>query len=132
MRAALVLRHVIPVMIRSSGGAIVSNVSIAALVAGDLMDACTASKGGLPALTRSLAASCAGGGVRCNAICPGLIQTPLAAAVLPETAQRIRQQTLLPIPGPDAIAPLVIYLLATDSRYVTGSIFTIDEGYSAQ
>jgi NAD(P)-dependent dehydrogenase (short-subunit alcohol dehydrogenase family) len=58
-------------------------------------------KGGPLALTRTAAAprTGTGAGVRCNAICPGLVQTPLAAAVLPETAQRMQQQILLPLPG---------------------------------
>ncbi|MBW0107444.1 SDR family oxidoreductase [Pseudonocardia sp. KRD-182] len=130
--AALVLRAVIPSMIRSGGGSIVNNVSIAALVAEDGLDAYTASKGGLLALSRSVATSFADDGIRCNAICPGLVETPLAGAVLPDTASRMRQHTLLPIPGPDAIGPLVVYLLAAESRYMTGSVLTIDGGYSAR
>jgi NAD(P)-dependent dehydrogenase (short-subunit alcohol dehydrogenase family) len=130
--AALMLRSVIPPMIRSGGGSIVNNVSIAALVAEDGLDAYTASKGGLLSLSRSVAASFGRDGVRCNAICPGLVETPLIGAVQPEFATRMRQHTLLPIPGPEAIGPLVVYLLAAESRYVTGSTFTIDGGYSAR
>jgi NAD(P)-dependent dehydrogenase (short-subunit alcohol dehydrogenase family) len=84
--APLMLRHAIPSMIRSGGGSIVNNVSIAALVAEEGLDTYTASKGGLLALIRSVAAAYASEGVRCNAICPDLVRTPLAGAVLPETA----------------------------------------------
>jgi NAD(P)-dependent dehydrogenase (short-subunit alcohol dehydrogenase family) len=130
--AALMMRAAIPTMVEAGAGSIVNNVSIAALVAEDGLDAYTAAKGGLLALTRSVATAFAAQGIRCNAICPGLVRTALASAVQPDFALRMAEETPLPIPGPEAIAPLVAFLMSDESAYVTGAVYAIDGGYTAR
>lgn len=125
-------KHAIPAMIDGGGGSVVNNVSIAALVAEPDLDAYTAAKGGVLALTRSMAANYAGEGIRCNAICPGLVRTPMAAGIASEVLERFERETLLPIGEPEDVAHLVVYLASDESRYVTGSTYVIDGGYTAR
>ncbi|MBX6722932.1 MAG: glucose 1-dehydrogenase [Dactylosporangium sp.] len=128
----LCCKYAIPVMTASGGGSIINNASIAALVAEPDLDAYTASKGGVLALTRSIAAGYARDGIRCNAICPGLVRTPMTASVADETLRRFEQETLLPIGEPEDIGHLVVYLASDESRYATGAIFVIDGGYTVR
>jgi NAD(P)-dependent dehydrogenase (short-subunit alcohol dehydrogenase family) len=109
-------RAAISMMEASGGGSIVNNASTAALVAEPGLEAYSAAKGGVVALTRALAASSARRGVRVNAVCPG--PTRPAAIGTPLT-QRLRAATLLDVAGPDALSGLVAYLLSAESAYMT-------------
>ncbi len=115
----------------SGGGSIVNNASTAALVAEPGLEAYSAAKGGVVALTRSLAASAAPRGVRLNAVCPGLLQTPMASAIGAQLTSRLEADTLLDVPGPEALAGLIVYLLSDESRYMTGSVLVIDGGLTS-
>lgn len=128
----LCMQQAIPQMSGRGGGSIVNNVSVAALVAEPGLDAYTAAKGGLLALTRSVAASFAAQGIRSNAICPGLVRTPLTRRVSSPMVERFERETLLPIGEPEDVSGLVVYLLSTESRYVTGATMVIDGGYTAR
>jgi NAD(P)-dependent dehydrogenase (short-subunit alcohol dehydrogenase family) len=112
----------------SGGGSIVNNASTAALVAEPGLEAYSAAKGGVVALTRSLAVSAANRGVRMNVVCPGLLQTPMAAGIDSALVSRLRADTLLPVPGPEALSGLIVYLLSDESKYMTGSVVVIDGG----
>lgn len=112
----------------SGGGSIVNNASTAALVAEPGLEAYSAAKGGVLALTRAAAASAARRGVRVNAVCPGLLETPMAAAIGSPLAQRLRADTLLDVAGPEAMRGLVVYLLSSEASYMTGSVVVIDGG----
>lgn len=117
---------------RSGNASIVNIASTAALVAEPGLDAYSAAKGGVVALTRSLAVSSAGRGVRVNAVCPGLLRTPMSEAIGGPLWQHLTSSTLLEIPGPEAVSGLAVYLLSADARYMTGSTLVIDGGYTAQ
>lgn len=121
-------REAIGLIESSGGGSIVNNASTAALVAEPGLEAYSAAKGGIVALTRSLAASSAPRGVRLNAVCPGLLQTPMASAIGAPLTSRLQADTLLAIPGPDALSGLIVYLLSDEARYMTGSVLVIDGG----
>jgi len=68
-------------------------------------------------LTRAMAASAARRGVRVNAVCPGLLETPMAAAIGSPLAQRLRADTLLDVAGSEAMRGLVACVLSAESSY---------------
>ncbi|ADB53298.1 SDR family NAD(P)-dependent oxidoreductase [Conexibacter woesei] len=128
-----VCKHAGRQMIAQRSGSIVLVSTTDALVGVAGLDAYTAAKGGVTALTRSFAAGMAPDGVRVNAICPSFVSTEpqqawLADATSHDTIDRLH---LLPIATPEDIAPMAVYLGADESRVVTGGVFPIDSGYTA-
>jgi NAD(P)-dependent dehydrogenase (short-subunit alcohol dehydrogenase family) len=122
------------VQMRAQGsGTIIFSGTVDALIGCAGLDAYTAAKGGVIAVTRSLAAGLGPYGVRVNAICPGFVKTEahedwLKDARAVETMQRLH---ILPMPEAEEVAPLVVYLASDESRCVTGALWPIDSGYSA-
>lgn len=96
----------------------------------------SAAKAGLDQLTRCLALDLAEDRVRLNAICPGIVDTPIFETVMPEAAARrfiksAGNSTPLGRPGqPADIAELALYLASPRSGWMTGSILTLDGGIS--
>ncbi len=133
----LVCRHAVPALRASGGGAIVTVSSVLGLVGGDrdfATHAYAAAKGGVIALTRSMAASYATEGIRCNAVCPGLIATPMSARAQGDPAIRERLGELQPLTGdfgrPEDVAQAVLYLAT--APFATGSVLTVDGGWTAR
>jgi NAD(P)-dependent dehydrogenase (short-subunit alcohol dehydrogenase family) len=128
-------RAAIAEMLAYGSGAIVNISSVAALVGFPLSAAYSTTKGGLNAFTRCVAMDYARQGIRCNAVCPGLVDTPMAADLIsnPERMTQVMQAYPLGRPGtPEEIAKLVLYLASDESAWVTGSLFPIDGGLTAQ
>ncbi len=128
-------RAAVPEILKAGGGAIVNVSSIGGQVGFPMSAAYGTTKGGLNAFTRGVALDYAGQGIRCNAVCPGLIQTPMAEPLIND-ASRI-EQVLAAYPirrvgTPEEVAQMVLYLASDESRWVTGGMFTIDGGYTAQ
>jgi NAD(P)-dependent dehydrogenase (short-subunit alcohol dehydrogenase family) len=119
----LCCRHAIPVIAAGGGGAVLNMGSIVALRGTAGRDAYTAAKGGVHALTQSLAVEFASDRVRVNCIAPG--------AVTSERAQADVGRHLLGIPEPEEVASLALYLVSDESRHVTGTIVSIDGGRAA-
>jgi NAD(P)-dependent dehydrogenase (short-subunit alcohol dehydrogenase family) len=128
-----VCKHVGRQMIRQRSGSIVLVSTTDALVGVAGLDAYTAAKGGVTALTRSFAAGMAPDGVRVNAICPSFVSSEPQQAWLADAASHdtIDRLHLLPIATPEDIAPLAVYLGSDEARVMTGGIFPIDSGYTA-
>jgi NAD(P)-dependent dehydrogenase (short-subunit alcohol dehydrogenase family) len=124
-------KYAIPVMLERGGGSIVNTASTAALVASPQFAAYAAAKGGVVALTRNVAFDYGPRGIRCNAVCPGLIETPATAPVLAD-AQRRQWLTEKIVVGrigrPDDIAAAVLYLASDESAFVTGQTIVVDGG----
>jgi NAD(P)-dependent dehydrogenase (short-subunit alcohol dehydrogenase family) len=118
----------------SSGGRIINMASVAGLIGQPYNAAYCASKGGVIALTRSLAVEYVDRGVTVNAIAPAGIDTPLIANVaIPEGVSEKKLERLSSAMGlaqPEEVAALVAFLLSDESRYMTGSIVTMDGGVS--
>jgi meso-butanediol dehydrogenase/(S,S)-butanediol dehydrogenase/diacetyl reductase len=110
-------KHVIPPMLAQGGGAIVNNASISGLVGTGGAAAYHAAKGGVVALTRSLAADWGPRGIRVNAVCPGSVDTPMYAVVSPEVrASDVGNTPLGRIARPEEIAAAVVAMLEMSDR----------------
>ncbi len=137
--AFLCSRHAVPVMIRGGGGVIVNVASEAGLVGIKGQVAYNVSKAGMIALTRSCAVDLAEQGIRVNAVCPGTTDTPLvreAVGRAPDpAAARRRLEAVRPLNRlgtVEEIASALLYLASAEAGYATGSILSIDGGYTAQ
>ena len=133
----LVCRHAVPVLRAAGGGAIVTVASVLGLVGGDrdfATHAYAASKGAAIALTRAMAVTYAPDGIRCNVVCPGLIATPMSARAQGDPAIRARLGELQPLTGdlgrPEDVAEAALYLAR--ARFVTGTVLTVDGGWTAR
>jgi len=107
------------------------NVASTAAFAGDVgLAAYSASKAGVLGLTRAVATSHGKRGIRCNAVAPGSVVTPAAAAMMGEEFMRSREATrLTPRLGrAEDVAHMVAYLASDRSSYVTGQTFLVDGG----
>jgi len=120
-------------MIAQRSGSIILTATVDALIGCSGLDAYTAAKGGVVALTRSFAAGMARDGVRVNCICPGFVATEPQLEWLkqPESQAVMDALHLLPVATPEQIAPFVVYLASDESAVVTGGIFPVDSGYMA-
>jgi NAD(P)-dependent dehydrogenase (short-subunit alcohol dehydrogenase family) len=127
------LKHVGQQMAAQKSGSIVLTATADALIGCAGLDAYTAAKGGVISVTRSFAAGMAKDGVRVNAICPSIVSTEPQQDWLerPESQAMNSMLHLLPIASPEDIAPLVVYLISTESSVVTGTVIPIDSGYMA-
>lgn len=124
-------KHAIPAMIEGGGGAIVNTASVSALAASPRFGAYIAAKGGVVALTRSVAFDYGPAGIRCNAVAPGLIETPATVAVLadPERRAWLTSKILVGRTGqPSDIANAVLYLASDESAFMTGQTLVVDGG----
>jgi NAD(P)-dependent dehydrogenase (short-subunit alcohol dehydrogenase family) len=129
-------KYAIPLMIESGGGSIVNTASGAALVGGT-GSAYTASKGGVVSLTRAIAIDFGKFGIRCNAICPGVILTPMLASNsrYGSEAGLVKMARFNPVRRvgePDDVVNCALYLASDESTFVTGTIIPVDGGATAR
>lgn len=126
-------KHVIPHMMKQKSGVIVNTSSTVALVAEPGFDSYTAAKGGVIALTRSMAAEYAQYGIRVNVICPGYVITECQQWYHEDPVARAKADALhlTRIGQPEDIANMALYLASDKAEYITGAAFTVDGGYTA-
>ena len=129
----LILKHVGRQMIAQRSGSIIVSSTVDALVGCAGLDAYTAAKGGVTSMVRSFAAGVGRDGVRVNAIAPSFVSTEPQRVWLDDAQARATIESLhiLPIPTPEQIAPLVVYLASDESAAVTGAVVPVDAGYMA-
>ncbi len=131
-------RAAIPVMLESSGGAIVNVASEAGLIGFKSYAAYSASKAAVVNLTRAMALDHAGDGIRVNSVCPGSIETPLLEAYYASFPDPVAargadlQAHPLGLGEPEDIAWGILYLVSDRAKYVTGHALVIDGGFTAQ
>jgi NAD(P)-dependent dehydrogenase (short-subunit alcohol dehydrogenase family) len=126
-------KYAIPSMQETGGGSIINTSSIAALRVGrGASDAYTAAKGGVIAITRTLAVEHAKYGIRCNCIIPGAVRTPLVGEITPEYEEAVKQTIpLARWAEPEEIAKMALFLASEESSWVTGAMFVVDGGFTA-
>lgn len=118
------------------GGAIVNIASISGVVGMRNSSPYGASKGGVRSLTKVVALETAREGIRCNAICPGLIMSDIHTAVIdkmPDAHKALVDAIPMGRLGePRDIADAALYLASDSARYVTGTEIVVDGGYTAE
>ena len=130
----LFCRAVLPMMLAAGVGVIVNIASVAGLVAFPGRAAYTVSKGALIQLTRAIAVDYAARGIRCTALCPGMIDTPMTHWRLEQPELRAAVLSRIPqnVIGSDHdVAAAVAFLTSDDARYFNGSALVMDGAYTA-
>jgi dihydroanticapsin dehydrogenase len=137
--AMYLTRAVLPTMLKQGSGSIVNMSSVNGLVSEPYLSVYSASKGAIVMFTRGIALDYAKTGVRCNAICPGWVDTPINHAHakmlggLDHVYKTIDSFQPIGRPGtPREIANLVLFLASDESSFMTGSIVSADGGMTAQ
>jgi len=128
-------KYGIPAMIDSGGGSVINVASFVAWMgAATSQTAYTASKGAVLAMTREIAVEYARKNVRCNALCPGPIDTPLLAELLSDPQRRQRRFVHIPmgrLGRAEELANAALFLASDDSSYMTGTSLIVDGGITA-
>ena len=129
----LTAKYVAQKMLEQRSGSIILTATVDALVGQAGLDAYTAAKGGVVAMTRSMAAGLSPEGVRVNAICPGFVKTPHQSVFLDDDRERaaIEALHLMGIMDPEEVAAFAVFLASDDARSMTGGIHVVDSGYTA-
>lgn len=131
------IRAFLPAMLAAGGGSIVNMASVASSIKGvPGRFAYGATKAAVIGLTKAVAADFVGQGVRCNAICPGTVETPSLNQRLADTgdyeaarAAFTARQPMGRLGKPEELAQLALYLASDESSFTTGQIHIIDGGW---
>ncbi len=130
MRACIAARP----LLAQSGGSIINAASMLSYFGGGIVPACSASKGGVVQLTKSLAIAFAGNGIRVNAIAPGWIESPMTQSLRddPNRNQAIIDRTPLKRWGhPSELVGPALFLASASASFITGTVLNVDGGYAA-
>ena len=138
------IRAAVPFMKTRGWGRIINLASAHALVASPYKSAYVAAKHGIAGLTKAVALEVATNGITCNAICPGYVWTPLVEAQIPDTMaarkmtkEQVIEDVLLKAQPTkqfvtiDEVAALAVYLASDAAKGMTGSILSLDGGWTA-
>lgn len=137
------IRALLPGMLAAGGGTIINMASVASSVKGvPGRFAYGTTKAAVIGLTRSVAADYVACGIRCNAICPGTVDSPSLAGRIAAQAQAlgrsedevraefVARQPMGRLGRPEEVAALALYLAADESAFTTGAIHVIDGGWT--
>ena len=128
----LCCKYGIPAMLASGGGSIINVASFVAHIgAATPQIAYTATKGGVLSMTREIAAIYARQGIRCNALCPGPVGTPLLAQLWSDPARKARRVVHIPMgrwAEAEELARAALFLASNDSSFMTGQSLLVDGG----
>ena len=128
-------RRAITPMLEAGHGVIVNLASVAGLRGGRAGIAYTASKWAIVGMTQNIAAALGPAGIRCYAICPGLISGAVTAKDLefsPVGRERVQRDSRRPPPGtPEDVAALAMFLISNEARHLNGVAIPLDAGQLA-
>jgi len=131
-------RAAVPYMLKKGSGSIINIASTNGLVANPSSSIYSASKGAVVQFTKGVALDYGKQGIRCNAICPGWIDTPINYPLIAELGGKeeiygtIGNYQAIPRFGePHEVAQLALFLASDESSYLTGSIIAVDGGLTA-
>jgi 3-oxoacyl-[acyl-carrier protein] reductase len=125
-------RAVLPAMMRQRGGAIVNVASLSGLHGVIGQTNYSAAKGGLIAMTRSLAREVARTGIRVNCVAPGLVETEMTADLSDEAKKEmLRSIPMRRMITPDEVAAAIAFLVSDEAGGITGQVLCVDGGASA-
>ncbi|HZP25744.1 MAG TPA: glucose 1-dehydrogenase [Dehalococcoidia bacterium] len=130
------MKYAIPAMLRNGGGTIINNASVAGVVGFAGIPAYCASKGGVIQLTKTAALEYAKQGIRVNAVCPGVIMTPMIRRFVSASgADGLHAMEAMEPIGrlgkPEEVAQVVLFLASDESAFCTGAPFLVDGGFVA-
>ncbi len=132
----LCLKYEIQQMLKQKKGAIVNNASVAGLVGFMNIPAYVASKHGIIGLTKNAALEYAKQGIRVNAVCPGVIKTPMIDRFTGKNKEVEKQfesqEPIGRLGEPEEVADTVIWLCSDEASFVTGNSMSVDGGWIAQ
>jgi NAD(P)-dependent dehydrogenase (short-subunit alcohol dehydrogenase family) len=130
----LCTRAALPTMLRQRSGHVITVASVAGLVAFPGRCAYTTSKGAAVQFTKSLAVDYASAGIRANAVCPGMVETPMTQWRLDLPELRAQVESRIPlgrVAKPDEIADAISLLSSDRLVYLTGHALVLDGGWTA-
>jgi NAD(P)-dependent dehydrogenase (short-subunit alcohol dehydrogenase family) len=128
----LCLKAELPLLLAQGGGAIVNTASIAGQKGTAEQSAYNTSKHGVIGLTRCVALEFKHRGVRVNAVCPGVIDTPMVQrAYSPEHIASVAARQLGRLGTPEEVAQVVVWLCSDAASFVTGTAVQVDGGFMA-
>lgn len=123
------IKHLYPQFAKNRAGTIINIASICGLRGWAWQANYAASKGGLIALTKSVAKELAARGVTCNAIAPGLIETKMTEKLTDGERQKLIESVPLQRAGqPEDVAKLAVFLAGPGASYITGEVIKVDGG----
>ena len=132
----LCMKHVLPVMLKQGEGAIVNNASVAGLIGFQNSPAYVASKHGVVGLTKTTALENIKKGIRVNAVCPGVIKTPMIDRFTGENKeiekQFIAMEPIGRLGEPIEVAQTVVWLCSNEASFISGQAIPVDGAWTAQ
>jgi len=127
------LKAELPHILDAGGGSIVNMASVAGLLAQPRAVAYIAAKHGVVGLTKSTAVDFGRRGVRCNAVCPSYVRTPMTETLDEAAFQQMAQNhPIVRLVTAEEVADVAIFLLGPRSAGITGSVHLVDGGLAAE
>ncbi|MGI8925085.1 MAG: SDR family NAD(P)-dependent oxidoreductase [Tepidiformaceae bacterium] len=130
------MKYGLPAMVAGGGGSIINTASAVGLVGWPGAAAYSASKGGVVIITKTAAIEYASRNVRVNAICPGIVHTPMVDRITggsDEAIERMRRaQPIARVGQPQDIAQMALFLASDESTFITGAAIPVDGGLTAR